>query len=156
MWDGSDSGLIIRDISRPGETMRFVTGAPRDAAFVEADRVADALISDNDPEGIESGLLIGPSGKLTSILAEVHITHTYVSDLQVELIAPGGETAVLHSRTGGGQNNLNMSYDLGNTPALQAFVGTDIKGVWRLRLRDMARFDEGRLEGWSLQLKYTS
>jgi subtilisin-like proprotein convertase family protein len=281
MWDGSGSGLVIRDISPPGETVRFVTGASREAASVQADRVADALIPDNDPKGIASGLLISPSGKLTKIEVEVHITHSYVSDLQVELvapggrqamlhdrmggsgddlletftssspgslqglagveiagewrllvrdlagqdqgrlnswglaleyepsgeeiraeatpgldipdndpegamsrmeieasgsllepvvgvdvrhtfvgdlllelIAPGGETAVLHSRSGGGQNNLNMSYDLGNTQSLQALVGTEIKGVWRLRVRDMARFDEGRLERWSLQLRY--
>ena len=154
MWDGSDSGLMIRDISRPGETMQFTTGEPRDVASVQAERKADLLIPDADPEGVESHLPIGPSGKLSQVAVQVHITHTYISDLQVELVAPSGRKAVLHDRSGGAEDDLVQTYTSVSQEALQELVGEEIAGQWGLRVRDLVGQDRGRLNSWSLDLAY--
>jgi len=49
-----------------------------------------------------------------------------------------------------------MTYDHENTMSLNTLVGQEINGEWLLRVRDMARYDEGVLQRWSLKLKYAA
>jgi subtilisin-like proprotein convertase family protein len=57
---------------------------------------------------------------------------------------------LLHNNTGGSTDNLSRTYAVQDTPALRAFFGRSIRGTWRLRVRDTARFDVGRLSSWRL------
>jgi len=72
----------------------------------------------------------------------VHIAHTFIGDLIVNLVAPDGSTYLLHNRAGGGTDNLNQTYTV-NQPA---------NGTWRLRVQDAAFADEGRIDSWTLSL----
>jgi subtilisin-like proprotein convertase family protein len=86
------------------------------------------------------------------ITVEVDITHTFIGDLRVVLIAPSGDQAVLHNRTGGTQDNLIVTYDSTATPSLVALVGQAIQGSWVLRVTDLAGRDVGKLNKWSLEV----
>ncbi|MBI1926070.1 proprotein convertase P-domain-containing protein, partial [Candidatus Poribacteria bacterium] len=113
-------------------------------------------IPDNDPTGVSSAIAIAQSGTARNIKASVDITHTYIGDLRVVLVAPSGQQAILHNQTGGSQDNLVTTYDSTSTPVLAALVGQVIQGNWVLRITDLAGQDIGKLNKWGLELTYAS
>lgn len=82
-----------------------------------------------------------------SLRINVDIRHPNIGDLVVDLIAPGGATFRLHSRTGGTSDNLIASYtrDASSVAA---------SGTWRLRVRDQVSGNAGYINGWSLVMSY--
>jgi subtilisin-like proprotein convertase family protein len=88
----------------------------------------------------------GVSGNAPSALAvEVHIAHTYIGDLQVQLVAPDGTAYTLKSYgTGGSADNIDTTYTV-NASSEAA------NGTWKLRVSDNARYDTGRIDAWALQ-----
>ncbi|BCY09656.1 M4 family metallopeptidase [Actinoplanes sp. L3-i22] len=76
---------------------------------------------------------------------EVHITHTYIGDLVVSLIAPDGTAYVLHNRAGGSTDNINQTYTVN-------LSGETANGIWTLRVQDAATVDTGTLTSWTLSL----
>jgi subtilisin-like proprotein convertase family protein len=109
-------------------------------------------IPDNNPAGISSTIAIAQAGTAKSMKVSVDITHTFIADLQVELIAPSGQRATLHSRTGGSQDNLITMYDSATTSALTPLLSQSVQGQWSLRVTDRAGQDVGKLNKWSLEL----
>ncbi len=109
-------------------------------------------IPDNDPTGVSSVIAIVQSGTARGAKVSVDITHTFIGDLRVELVAPSGQKAILHNRMGGGQDNLITTYDSILTPALAALLGQPIEGNWILRVTDMAGQDIGKLNKWGLEV----
>jgi extracellular elastinolytic metalloproteinase len=125
--------------------------APR----VTREEVAPALkIPDDDPDGVSSAIAISQSGTVQGVEVGVDLTHTYVGDLLVELMAPTGQRAVLHDRLGGSSDNLIMTYDAVSTPSLAVLNGQPIQGSWVLRVTDLAGQDVGKLNRWSIELIY--
>ncbi|MBR8643581.1 S8 family peptidase [Streptomyces tuirus] len=109
------------------------------------ENTADQAIADNATA--ESPVTVsGVSGNAPSALAvEVHIVHTYIGDLQVQLIAPDGTAYTLKSYgTGGSADNIDTTYSV-NASSEAA------NGTWKLRVSDNARFDTGRIDAWALQ-----
>lgn len=101
----------------------------------------------NDLSTVESPVTVsGVSGNAPSDLAvEVDITHTYIGDLQVQLIAPDGTAYTLKSYgTGGSADNINTTYTV-NASSETA------NGTWKLSVSDRSWWDTGRLNGWALQ-----
>ena len=92
----------------------------------------------------------GKNGAISDLRVRVDIRHTYVGDLRVELTAPDGSSVVLHNNTGGSSDNLVRTYAVQDTPALRPLIGRSIRGTWKLRVRDTARFDIGRLNEWRI------
>jgi subtilisin-like proprotein convertase family protein len=113
---------------------------------------AALTIPDNDPTGVSSIILISQWGTVRGGRVSVDITHTYIGDLQVELVAPSGQHAILHNRAGGSQDNLITTYDSLSNPALTALVGQPAEGNWALEVKDLAGRDIGKLNKWSLEL----
>jgi Tectonin domain/Proprotein convertase P-domain/Putative Ig domain len=76
----------------------------------------------------------------------VNITHTYIGDLVIDLIAPSGRVYNLRNRAGGSADNLIQTYtlDLSAEP---------MQGMWRLQIQDAAAQDSGQLNSWSLLLR---
>ncbi|GGV26254.1 S8 family peptidase [Streptomyces griseoflavus] len=100
-----------------------------------------------DRSTVESPVTVsGVSGNAPSDLSvEVDITHTYIGDLQVQLIAPDGTAYTLKSYgTGGSADDIRTTYTV-DASAEAA------NGVWKLRVSDNAWWDSGRLNGWALQ-----
>jgi subtilisin family serine protease len=97
-----------------------------------------------------SPLNVAEDGAITELRVQVNITHTYIGDLRVDLIAPDGTGVVLHNNTGGSADDLVRTYSVENTPALRPLLNRSIRGRWQLRVRDTFRLDVGRLNRWRL------
>jgi secreted trypsin-like serine protease len=104
--------------------------------------IPDAGAAVNSPVTIS-----GCSGAASSSTkAEVHITHTYRGDLQIDLIAPDGTAYPLKSASSSDSaDNVNATYTV-NASSETA------NGTWNLRVRDMYAQDTGRIDSWSLSL----
>ncbi len=151
-WDLSESGLIISNISEPGEVMSFRTGPVRSSRSVRSEAVPGAAIQDDDPQGVSSAISIAEGGKVCAIRVGLDITHTYIGDLRVELIAPSGERAVLHNRSGGTADNIIDTFDSADQAELKGLLGLACRGDWTLWVVDQARLDSGKLNRWSIEL----
>ena len=117
--------------------------------LVEIDASPNKVIPDMGTP-IESAVDIADDGIITDLRVRVDIRHTYIEDLRVELTAPDGTSVLLHNNTGGSRDNLSRTYSVQDTPSLRGLFGRSIRGTWRLRVRDTARFDIGRLTSWRL------
>ncbi len=82
----------------------------------------------------------------SSSKVEVHITHTYRGDLQIDLIAPDGTAYRLkNTSSSDSADNVNATYTV-NASSETA------NGTWNLRVRDAFSADTGTLDSWSLSV----
>lgn len=115
-----------------------------DDAELSYDSTAPVTIPDNDPAGASSSIEITDTETIASLTVDLDITHTYVGDLQVVL--HHGDTAqTIWQREGGSADDIQGSFDV------TAFDGQSLAGTWRLSVVDMAAWDEGTINGWSLR-----
>lgn len=119
-------------------------------ATVQAEASPGVAIPDNNPAGIESALTVTGNGKVGDIRIAVDITHSFIGDLIVTVMTPDGTSVILHSRSGGSQDNIIKTYTAATTPALSALRGHALQGVWRLRVADLGAKDVGKLNHWSV------
>lgn len=135
-----------------------------------------------DDGTVESAVVV--SGLLEAVSAvrlSMHATHTYVSDLDIVLIAPDGTEIDVASDVGSSGDDLGLSCEdvertvwddtasstiptssgaapwVGSWRPEQAFVnlqGIDGNGTWILSITDDASGDDGFVECWSLFLEY--
>lgn len=110
------------------------------------------VIPDNKAAGIARPMVCDAAGRVVDLSVEVDITHTYVGDLTVALVAPSGSRARLHDRGGGSADNLIRSWSVTAT-GLSALLGQSAKGTWTLEVADRALVDVGKLNRWSLTLR---
>lgn len=98
----------------------------------------------------------------------IHISHSYVGDLRIRLVAPDGRRIPLVKRRGGsGDDFLDTVFDdqaaasiAGATAPfagsfrperpLATFNGLNARGRWQLMIEDLAHGDSGWLHSWSL------
>ncbi len=115
------------------------------AACVSSD--ADLPIPDNSAAGISSIVRVETfTGALHSVHLVLSIDHTYRGDLYVTLTSPQGTVKVLHNKSGGSADDLNLDVTLAD------FAGEAPTGDFVLFVSDRASRDVGTLEGWSIQL----
>jgi subtilisin-like proprotein convertase family protein len=122
------------------------------AQTVHQEAAPGLAIPDNAPAGVSSSLAVGQTGTVKGVKVSVDITHTFIGDLRVELVAPSGQQVLLHDRSGGNADNLIRSYDSVSSPGLAALAGVATQGNWTLRVRDLEAQDVGKLNRWSLDL----
>ena len=96
---------------------------------------------------VSDSITIPDSGAATSVSVTVNISHTYIGDLRVVLIAPDGTTKTMHNRSGGSDDDINQTY----TPDFDDVL---IAGTWKLQIRDNANSDFGTLNSWTLTINY--
>jgi len=157
-WDGSDSGLVISNVTNPGDIISFTSGIPavpgNPAGSVVRELKPDLLIPDDEPSGVTSEIELGVVGVVEAIVVAVDITHTYVGDLKLTLEGPSGHKVVLHDKSGGSSNDLVESYESGSGLPLSEFLDESTGGIWKLHISDHARRDTGRLNQWRLEIAY--
>ncbi len=155
-WDGSPSGLLLRDISAPGErmTLRVGKGEENKNTPIRKESAPGLKIPDLDYEGISDRIEVEAASADTigSITVGVQIRHTYRADLRVSLVSPTGTIAMLHDKTGGAADDLRMSFDASTAPDLKELSGEPLAGVYTLKVQDVAPGDVGVLERWTLEL----
>ncbi|MFE3183701.1 M4 family metallopeptidase [Streptomyces violascens] len=86
----------------------------------------------------------GITGNAPSALkVGVKITHTYIGDLQIDLVAPNGTSFRLQNSSSDSTANLNKTYTV-NASSVAA------NGVWKLKVQDKARQDVGTITDFKL------
>ncbi|QWF78615.1 S8 family peptidase [Amycolatopsis sp. CA-230715] len=87
----------------------------------------------------------GCDGKASAALpVKVDIGHSYSADLAIDLIGPSGKAFRLQDAGGvGSADGVHRTYQV-NASAESA------NGTWKLRVRDVYRFDTGSVEGFSI------
>lgn len=108
------------------------------------ENTADVAVPDQST--VESPIAVtGVSGNAPAALqVGVDITHTYIGDLVVDVLAPDGSVYNVHNRSGGSADNIASTYTINASSEVA-------NGTWRLRVRDAAAQDTGTLTAWSLQ-----
>lgn len=109
-------------------------------------------ISDNNPTGVRDIINFPDAANLSSIKVTIDVTHTFIGDLRLTLMAPSGTNVVLHSRNGGNADNIQRSFDLSSTPGLAALSEQSIQGNWTLLVQDLAAIDVGKLNRWEIEI----
>ncbi|MFE7709585.1 S8 family serine peptidase [Streptomyces sp. NPDC057486] len=102
-------------------------------------------ISDNST--VESPITVtGVTGNAPAALSvPVNITHTYIGDLRIDLVAPDGSVYNLKAYgTGGSTDNVITTYTVNASSEVA-------NGTWKLRVSDNAAADTGRINSWALQ-----
>ncbi|MFD9136372.1 M4 family metallopeptidase [Streptomyces bottropensis] len=105
----------------------------------------DVSIPDNGAAVTSPVTVSGRTGNAPSNLAvAVDIVHTYIGDLQVQLVAPDGTAYTLKAYgTGGSTDNINTTYTVNASSEVA-------NGVWQLRVQDNAARDTGYINSWKL------
>lgn len=111
------------------------------------------------------------SGLVRDINVTINLTHTWVSDLDITLIAPDSTEIVLASGVGlDGDDFTNTIFDdsattsifAGNAPftgtfrpaqPLSSFNGLLLEGTWTLKIDDLFAGDFGTLLNWSMEIE---
>lgn len=136
-------------ITNPGtgspNRLLYVGGGDTQPPGKRFENATDYAISDNST--VESPVTVtGVAGNAPSALqVPVDIKHTYIGDLQVQLIAPDGSAYTLKGYgTGGSSDNINTTYTVNASSEVA-------NGTWKLRVSDNAAQDVGKIDLWALQ-----
>jgi subtilisin-like proprotein convertase family protein len=76
---------------------------------------------------------------------EVHIVHSFVGDLVIELLAPDGTAYLLQDSSSDSADNVDQTYPMN-------LSGETTDGIWRLRVSDVGYLDIGYVDSWTLRL----
>ncbi|MGW5635099.1 M4 family metallopeptidase [Streptomyces sp. NPDC003832] len=122
--------------SRPGD------GGGGGTSF---ENTADVSIPDRGAAVTSSVTVSGRTGNAPSNLqVGVEIVHTYIGDLQVQLVAPDGTAYTLKAYgTGGSSDNISTTYTVNASSEVA-------NGTWQLRVQDNAAIDTGYINSWKL------
>lgn len=129
--------------------VRAAASAVETSAVIDVEQVPNAVIPD-DGTLVVSSIEIDAPGRVAELRVRVDITHTFIGDLRVDLVAPDGTAVGLHNNGGGSADNLVRTYSPQETPALRPLLGREIRGTWTLQVRDTVRLDRGRLNRWRI------
>ncbi|MGA5192002.1 S8 family peptidase [Streptomyces exfoliatus] len=150
-------GTALVNAATPNVVTSPGTGSPNRLLYVgdgtttppptgpKFENTGDYAIADNAT--VESPVTVtGVAGNAPSALqVPVNIVHTYIGDLQVQLIAPDGSAYTLKAfGTGGSADNINTTYTVNASSEVA-------NGTWKLRVTDNASIDTGKIDSWGLQ-----
>ena len=124
-----------------------------------------------DLQTITSAIIVPDTAKtIVDVNVTLDITHTWVGDVEIFLIAPDGQRVELSTRNGSSGNDYNgTTFDdeaaTGISQSTAPFAGVfrpegllsilrggTPSGEWKLEIRDAASTDIGTLNSWSLDL----
>ncbi|HKW38360.1 MAG TPA: S8 family peptidase [Burkholderiales bacterium] len=124
-------------------------GTPKNTGFV-ASPALNVAIPDASVTGASSTVTV-PAGTVSVIEAvqiRVSATHTFDSDLGIELLSPSGTRSVLKNIADGYDGvNLTNQVFLSN-----AFYGENPAGPWTIKVVDGVALDIGSLKGWAIRV----
>ncbi|MFD7961366.1 S8 family serine peptidase [Streptomyces zaomyceticus] len=136
-------------VTNPGSgspnRLLYIGGGTTTPPGPKFENTADYAIADNAT--VESPVTVGGvTGNAPAALqVPVNIVHTYIGDLQVQLIAPDGSAYTLKGfGTGGSADNINTTYTVNASSEVA-------NGTWKLRVTDNANADTGKIDSWALQ-----
>jgi cysteine-rich repeat protein len=106
-------------------------------------------IPDNNQTGVTSTIAVPAGVNSNKVTVSIDIDHTFRGDLVVDLTAPNGRVVTLSNRAGGSADDIVINnFDITS----QVTPGSSATGNWRLRVRDLAAIDTGRILSWTLKI----
>jgi len=143
---------------------QFVISTPANYTFSSQSNLNYAI---PDLGSLTTSITVNQDIAISDLNVQLNLSHTYDGDLYITLISPTGKTVVLSNRRGGSGDNMNANFDdeattsiaNGAAPfngsfrpdgALSGFDGLNARGTWQLKIADMARYDVGKLNFFSL------
>ena len=148
-WFGYGKVNALSAVKAAQQLQASATVATR---FIGGRNNAILSIPDNSKQGIKSGIIISNSSFVRDIQVSVNITHEFLSDLEIYLIAPNNQRVLLQSRTLGRRKELQTTYSVQTHPVLKNLLNQSAKGRWQLWIIDTAPQDVGKLKNWELTL----
>ena len=133
---------------RRAQQMNLVAKITNKQIQIKNTQVVD--IPDNNRQGIKSAIAINEVVNIADIQVTVNITHDFLGDIEVYLIAPNNQRILLQSRILGRRNQLQNTYTVRSHPALKQLLSLPAKGKWQLQVIDYAVLDVGKLNYWEL------
>ncbi|MGF1515438.1 MAG: S8 family serine peptidase [Elainellaceae cyanobacterium] len=148
-WFGHGKVNALRAVRAAQQRLSAPQPVSRWLEWNDAQRIA---IPDNVPQGIRRPINVSQGGVLWNVEVTLSLQHSFLGDVEINLIAPSGEAVRLQSRLLGRQQTLSTTYSTQTTPLLNRLLGQSIRGVWQLQLCDCAVGDVGELQQWRLRL----
>ncbi|MBW1598637.1 DUF839 domain-containing protein [Streptomyces sp. JJ38] len=137
---GSSSGGITYEVTGP---FRSSAGDPTDPpGGDEFTNDGDVTISDHSTAVSE--IAVSGIGDAGSFEVDLDLHHTYIGDLTIDVIAPGGTSWRIWNRDGGSSNDIQQTFGLTGS-------GVNADGTWTLEIHDHAGWDQGHLDSWTLR-----
>ncbi|MFH8607996.1 S8 family peptidase [Streptomyces sp. NPDC018029] len=141
----SSTGVVTSPGTGSPNRLLNVTGGSTNPPGKKFTNDTDYPIRDNATAESPVTVTEVPGNAPAALSVPVTIQHTYIGDLQVQLIAPDGTAYTLKGYgTGGSTDNINTTYTV-NASSETA------NGTWKLRVSDNAAQDTGKIDSWSLQ-----
>lgn len=150
-WSGTDSGLVLRDLTGTAQTLEFYVGDGGVEAGVDLEAWPALEIPDDDPTGATSSIVVPDGAPGAFLEVEVAIAHSWRGDLTLRLRAPSGQEVTLRDGGGGGEDDLLQTWTSDDHPALATLTGPSAAGEWSLVVVDTASRDVGTLEFWRIR-----
>ncbi|MGH4034005.1 S8 family peptidase [Actinomycetota bacterium Odt1-20B] len=145
LTDAATPGVVTSPGSGSPNRLLYVGGGSTTPPGPKFTNDTDVPIYDN--ASAESTINVtGVDGKAPANLSvPVVVKHTYIGDLQIQLIAPDGTAYTLKSYgSGGSADDINTTYTVDAS-------SETANGTWKLRVSDNAAQDTGKLDSWGLQ-----
>ncbi|CRK56036.1 Carboxypeptidase T [Alloactinosynnema sp. L-07] len=108
----------------------------------------DVAIPDSPGAAVTSTITMsGCSGNASATSkVEVHIKHTWRGDVVIDLVAPDGTAYRLkNSASNDSADNVDATYTVNLSSEAR-------NGAWKLKVQDVARYDTGNIDTWTLTL----
>ena len=156
-WDRSGSGLVISDISGPGQVIRFRVGGPAApppppaTGVTSAETQAMLLIPDNAAAGVESHLELTGSGTTAAIRIHADVIHSFIGDLSIAVVSPCRNPRGAARPGGRRRRRPAPDMDARDHPGIERSRGPAVRRPLDLHLPDHAGQDTGRLDRWRLE-----
>tara|TARA_R110001583_G_scaffold195462_1_gene373946 strand:- start:4637 stop:8917 length:4281 start_codon:yes stop_codon:yes gene_type:complete len=117
----------------------------------------------------ESIITLNDNIIVSDVNVTINISHTYIQDLIISIIAPDATEIVLFSRECDGENNIIITYDDAGaatfdcaesatsqivipTNLLSGFNGKNSVGDWTLKVVDWYNGDVGTINSWAIEI----
>jgi M6 family metalloprotease-like protein len=152
-WVLTVQDLAAADIGKLKSWGLEISPAPAVATPVDLREQPGTPIPDFPNPGIERSLSTATNLTVGSVEVSVDITHSWIGDLDLRLVSPSGTEVLLQAGQGGDEDNLVRTFTSSTSPGLATLRGQGTAGTWRLRIKDAASQDVGKLNSWRLLLK---
>jgi hypothetical protein len=146
--------LLLKRFSVPGQAFTFAGTSEGSAPDVACYQIPDSTGPFVDGPNATCTLAVSGLAAASDVQLVVDITHTYPSDLTLELIHPSGVMVQLTRHTGRIRGVFDQEFPVDDrVRTLDALDGLDPNGTWTFRARDWYEWDTGTIRGLVLVVR---